>query len=202
MDIYLVRHAQTEWDEDRRMQGWRDSALTLWGREDSKYLANELRNVEFSQIYSSPLGRALETAKYFKMGRKLEVIEFPAFKEMHLGAWEGLIDREVMEKYPEDYFNFMNRPNLFKAQGGEDFEELRKRVKKGLQELISISEGERIIVVTHPFVIRTILSIVHDYPVDDFWNIPFLKSTSLSVLRVGDDGKMEVIVENDISHLD
>jgi len=202
MDIYLVRHAQTEWDEDRRLQGWRDSPLTLWGREDAKYLANELRNVEFSQIYSSPLGRALETAKYLKMGRELEVIEFPAFKEMHLGAWEGMVDREVMEKYPEDYFNFMNRPNIFKAQGGEDFEELRQRVNQGLEELISISEGEKLIVVTHPFVIRTILSIVHDYPVDDFWNIPFLKSTSLSVLRVDDEGKMEVIVENDISHLD
>jgi probable phosphoglycerate mutase len=202
MDIYLVRHAQTEWDEDRRIQGWRDSALTLRGREDAKYLAHELRNVEFSQIYSSPLGRALETAKYLKMGRNMEIAEVPAFKEMHLGAWEGLIDREVKEKYPEDYFNFMNRPNIFKAQGGEDFVELRDRVKKGLKELIRTATGERIIVVTHPFVIRTMLSIVQDYPVDDFWNQPFLKSTSLSVLRVGEEGKIEVIVENDISHLD
>ncbi len=202
MDIYLVRHAQTEWDEDRRLQGWRDSALTLKGREDAKYLANELRNVEFSQIYSSPLGRALETAKYLKMGRSIEIVELPAFREMHLGAWEGLVDREVMEKYPEDYFNFMNRPNLFKAQGGEDFDELRERINKGLHDLIKTAPGEKIALVTHPFVIRTILSIVHDYPVDDFWNIPFLKSTSLSVLRVDDEGRIEAIVENDIAHLD
>lgn len=202
MDIYLVRHGQTEWDEERRMQGSENSDMTAMGKEDSKYLAKELSRTEFSQIYSSPLGRAMETAKYIKMGRTQEIMTFEAFREMSLGEWEGLTDREVMEKYPEDHFDFMNRPHLFKPQGGETFEELRKRVSMGLKDLIGSAQGEKILVVTHPFVIRTILSLVYEYAADEFWKTPFLKSTSLTVLRVDDNGDIEVIVENDIAHLD
>src|SRR5665647_527095 len=86
MDIYFVRHGQTEWDEERRMQGQKDSELTAIGREDSKYLAKELSRTEFSQIYSSPLERAMDTAKYIKMGRVQEIIPLDSFKEMNLGA--------------------------------------------------------------------------------------------------------------------
>jgi len=202
MDIYLVRHGQTEWDEERRMQGRKNSDLTAMGREDSKYLAKELSHTEFSQIYSSPLERAMETARYIMVGRTQEIIPFEAFKEMNFGEWEGMVDREVKSRYPEDHFDFMNRPNLFKPLGGESFEELRERVEKGLDDLIATAVGDRILVVTHTFVIKTILSIVHDYPVDDFWNTTFLKSTSLTVLRVDDEGKIEAIVEGDVSHLD
>jgi broad specificity phosphatase PhoE len=201
MDIYFVRHGQTEWDEERRMQGQKDSELTAMGKEDSKYLAKELSRTEFSQIYSSPLERAMDTARYIKMGRVQEIIPVDSFKEMNLGEWEGMLDRDVMNQYPEEHFNFWNRPHLFKPQGGESFEELRNRVKKGLDDLIEKAVGDRIVVVTHTLVIKAILSIVHDYPVDDFWKTTVLKSTSLTVLRV-EDGKMETIVEGDLSHLD
>lgn len=201
MDIYFVRHGQTEWDEERRMQGQKDSELTAMGREDSKYLAKELNRTEFSQIYSSPLERAMDTARYIKMGRAQEIMPVDSFKEMNLGEWEGMLDRDVMNQYPEEHFNFWNRPHLFKPQGGESFEEFRDRVKKGLDDLIEKAAGDRIVVVTHTLVIKAILSIVHDYPVDDFWKTTVLKSTSLTVLRV-EDGKMETIVEGDLSHLD
>jgi broad specificity phosphatase PhoE len=201
MDIYFVRHGQTEWDEERRMQGQKDSELTAMGKEDSKYLARELSRTEFSQIYSSPLERAMDTARYIKMGRANEIIPLDSFKEMNLGEWEGMLDRDVKNQYPEEHFNFWNRPHLFKPQGGESFGEFRDRVEKGLYDLVDKAEGERIIVVTHTLVIKAILSIVHDYPVDEFWKAPVLKSTSLTLLRVG-DGKMETILEGDISHLD
>ncbi|MHC1732877.1 MAG: histidine phosphatase family protein [Bacteroidales bacterium] len=202
MDIYLVRHGQTEWDEERRMQGSENSGMTAMGKEESKYLAKELSRTEFSKIYSSPLGRAMETAKYLKMGRNQEIIPIEAFREMDLGELEGMADRDVKAKYPEEHYNFWNRPHIFKPAGGETFEELRKRVEKGLEDLIEKAEGDRILVVTHTLVIRMILCIVHNYPLDDFWKTTFLKSSSLTVLRVDDEGKIESAVEGDISHLD
>jgi probable phosphoglycerate mutase len=202
MDIYLVRHGQTEWNEERRMQGSQNSDMTAMGKEDSKYLAKELSRTEFSQIYSSPLERAMATARYIQMGRTQEIVPLAAFREMSFGEWEGMADSDVKAKYPDEHYNFWNRPHLYKPLGGETFEELRERVKKGLEDLIATAEGERILLVTHTFVIRTILSIVHDYPVDDFWKTTFIKSTSLTVLRVDDDGNIESIVEGDISHLD
>ena len=137
MDIYLVRHGQTEWDEERRMQGSENSDMTAMGKEDSKYLAKELSRTEFSQIYSSPLGRAMETARYIKMGRTQEIITLDSFREMSLGEWEGMTDSDVKAKYPEEHNNFWNRPHIFKPAGGETFEELRERVKKGLEDLIA-----------------------------------------------------------------
>lgn len=201
MDIYLVRHGQTEWNEERRFQGWKDSALTAKGRDDSRKLAESLVHIEFDQIYSSPLGRAMETARYIKTGRDLEIIPYEAFKEMNFGEWEGMLDKDVKTLYPEEHFNFWNRPHLFKPFGGESFEELRERVEKGLYGLLEMAEGERVIVVSHTFVIKTILSIINNYPIDDFWHPPFLHSTSLTVIRV-EDGQMESIIEGDISHLD
>ncbi len=143
MDIYLVRHGQTEWDEERRMQGSENSDMTAMGKEDSKYLAKELSRTEFSQIYSSPLGRAMETAKYIKMGRTQEIITLDSFREMSLGKWEGMTDSDVKAKYPEEHNNFWNRPHIFKPAGGETFEELRERVSMGLKDLIgSAARGE------------------------------------------------------------
>jgi len=201
MDIYLVRHGQTEWNEERRYQGWKNSNLTAKGREDSKELAQSLAHTKFDQIYSSPLGRAMETARYIKMGRELEIIPYDPFKEMNFGEWEGMLDKDVKVLYPEEHFNFWNKPHLFKPFGGETFSGLRDRVRSGLTELVGTAQGEKIIVVTHTFVIKSILSIVKDYTIDEFWSPPFLHSTCLTVLRVEDE-EMDTIVEGDISHLD
>ena len=130
MKIYIARHGQTKWNTEKRMQGWQDSNLTLKGIEDAKKLGKSLEHVEFDSIYSSPLGRAYDTAKYVRGNRHIEIIKMESFKEMNFGKWEGMFDSQVRELYPEQHNNFWKQPHLFKTDQGEDFVSLTNRVLK------------------------------------------------------------------------
>ena len=202
MKIYIARHGQTKWNTEKRMQGWLDSSLTLKGIEDAKKLGKSLEHVEFDSIYSSPLGRAYDTAKYIRGNRDIEIIKMESFKEMNFGKWEGMFDSVVRESYPEEHKNFWKQPHLFKTDQGEDFESLIMRVKVAFQDLIEskVQSSENILLVTHTCVIKSILSIVNNYELKDFWNPPFIYATSLTVIEANCN-EIKLVIAADISHL-
>lgn len=202
MKIYIVRHGQTQWNAEHRMQGWQDSNLTSKGIEDAKKLGKSLENIKFDSIYSSPLGRAYNTAKYVCGSRDIEIIKRECFREMNFGKWEGMFDSEVRELYPDQHKNFWKQPHLFKTDQGEDFENLIKRVKTAFEDLIenSVQSSENILLVTHTCVIKSILSIVNNYELKDFWNPPFIHATSLTVLEAN-NAEIKTVMVADVSHL-
>ena len=202
MKIYIARHGQTHWNTEHRMQGWQDSALTAKGIEDAKKLGKSLERIKFDSIYSSPLGRAYNTAKYIRGDRGIEIIKMDSFREMNFGKWDGMADSDVRELFPVEHKNFWKEPNLFKPVEGESFDALINRVSTGLEELIESSRpgSENVLLVTHTCVIKSILSVVKNYSIKDFWNPPFVHATSLTVLEV-DGEKIKTVLEGDISHL-
>jgi len=203
MKIYIARHGQTIWNTEHRMQGWQDSNLSPKGIEDAKKLGKSLRDIKFDSMYSSPLGRAFDTAKYVRGDRSTEIITIDYFKEMNFGKWEGMFDSDVKEQYPEEHNNFWKQPHLFQPIEGESFDILAARVKKGLDNLIerTIENSENIMLVTHTCVIKSILALVNNYPINEFWNPPFIHATSLTVLNV-DEKEIKTIMVADTSHLD
>lgn len=202
MKLYIVRHGQTQWNAEQRMQGWQDSDLTSKGVEDAKKLGKSLEHIKFDSIYSSPLGRAYSTAKYVRGNRNMEIIKVDSFKEMNFGKWEGMFDSEVRELYPEEHKNFWKQPHMFQTDQGENFESLIHRVNTAFEELIekSMQSSENILLVTHTCVIKSILSVVNNHSINDFWNPPFIHATSLTVLEVNDD-EIKTVMEADVSHL-
>ncbi|MGE5628335.1 MAG: histidine phosphatase family protein [Solirubrobacterales bacterium] len=202
MRIYIARHGQTVWNTEHRMQGWRDSELSEKGIADAKRLASRIQHIQFDSIISSPLGRALNTAQYVKGDKEKEIVIVDSFKEMNFGEWEGMYDSEVKEKYPVEHYNFWKKPELFKPLKGESFSELIARVDDGLKKLIEKNKdvNENILLVTHTCVIKSILSIIKAYKVEEFWNPPYIYATSLTILEV-DNNNMKTILEADTSHL-
>ncbi|NLI88809.1 MAG: histidine phosphatase family protein, partial [Epulopiscium sp.] len=95
MRLYIVRHGQTKWNKEKRMQGWADSKLTELGRKQAKLLGESLENIEFNQVVSSPLGRTRETSKLVIGDRPVELIINDNFKEMGFGSWEGQDPEEL-----------------------------------------------------------------------------------------------------------
>ena len=87
MKIYITRHSLTTWNEEKRLQGWKNSDLTKQGLEDAKRLGNYLKNQSFDGIYSSPLKRAKETAQLIFPNKT--IIEDDRLKEMNFGDYEG-----------------------------------------------------------------------------------------------------------------
>ena len=183
------------------MQGWKNSNLSEKGNENAKKLSQHLASIKFDAIYSSPLGRAMETATHIKGDRDIEIIQLDDLKEMGFGIWEGMPHLEVQETYTEEQHNFWNQPHLYQPIDGETYEALIERVKKGLEKVIADNAGENVLVVAHGGVIKAIFTIIKNTPLEDFWKAPFIKDTSLSIIQVKDQG-MEFILEADVSHLD
>ena len=82
MKLYITRHGETEWNKISKMQGWQNSALTEKGIENAIKLSERLNDIDFAHIYSSPLGRALDTAKYIRGNRSIEIITCEELKEI------------------------------------------------------------------------------------------------------------------------
>ncbi|MBU3207262.1 histidine phosphatase family protein [Clostridium algidicarnis] len=200
MNIYIARHGETKWNIEGRMQGIKNSDLTQRGIGDARSLGESLKDIDFDCIYSSPLGRALDTAKYIRQDDNTKIILDDSLKELNLGLWEGMTHEEIKEKYPIQYNNFREHPESFESQGGESFLELIKRVEKGLNNIIKDENHENILIITHTCVIKAISIIVKGNDVKDFWNLPFINNTSLTILEVINK-EIKVLLEADVSHL-
>ena len=87
--IYLIRHAETTWNAEGRLQGSLDAPLSDRGQRQVDHLVAVMQEVPLAAIYSSPLQRALETARPLGVARRLPVGVVEAFREMGQGEWEG-----------------------------------------------------------------------------------------------------------------
>lgn len=200
MKIYITRHGETEWNQKRLMQGWMDSNLTEKGIENAKRLGESLKEIHFDVIYSSPLGRALDTAKYINGESNTKIVLMESLKEMGFGIWEGIEHSKIKELYFEQHTNFWERPHLYKPQGdGESFEGLLIRVKKAWDEILKAG-GNNILVVTHAVVLKALYMIIKNLELKDLWDPPFMRDTCLTIVEVMGN-KMEIILEADTSHI-
>jgi len=201
LKIYITRHGETEWNMERRMQGWKNSDLTENGIKNAKNLGEYLQNVNFHSIYSSPLKRAADTAKYIRGMKNTKIIINEDFKEMNFGLWEGMTGDELTKQYPKEYENFLQKPQLFKSFGGENFTEFVQRVKRGLYSVIeNNNDKDNILIVAHAVVIKTIMKIVKGYGIEDLWSLPFINGTSITILEVKDEN-IKILLEGDTSHM-
>jgi probable phosphoglycerate mutase len=200
LKIYITRHGETKWNKEGRMQGWKDSNLTEKGIQNAKKLGESLKHIDFDCIYCSPLGRAVDTAKYIIGNKDIKIVIEDSLKEMGFGEWEGMEHKKVKELYTEQQFNLWNNPHLYKPVGGENFDELINRVKKVLNGIIDNTTCENVLIVSHAVTIKAIYSIIKEYSLKEFWNPPFMYDTCLTILEV-ENKKIQIILEADVSHL-
>ena len=200
MRLYIVRHGQTKWNKEKRMQGWADSKLTELGRKQAKLLGESLENIEFNQVVSSPLGRTRETSKLVIGDRPVELIINDNFKEMGFGSWEGQDPEELKIKHPEVFRDLWTRADKYVPIDGESFEELQNRIIKGINQVIKGNPDGNVLIVTHGMVIQMLLLHMKGLPLNQLWHRQVVHPTSLTVIEVK-DGKAEIIKEDDIGHL-
>ncbi|MCE5329149.1 histidine phosphatase family protein [bacterium] len=158
MKLFLLRHGKTLWNLEGRYQGVSNTNLTKDGIQQAKLAAKYLSKVNFSGIYSSPLGRAIETSEIFKKVLKKGYMIRENLKEIDFGKWEGLKFDEINERYNSDYQNWLRDPYTYPPTDGESFISLTKRA---LQELKKISEenpdNSNILIISHGGLIVALL---------------------------------------------
>jgi broad specificity phosphatase PhoE len=159
--LVLVRHGETEWNHDNRVQGSMDVPLSSRGRAQAEALAQELlrRREAYDRIYTSDLKRAGETARILatRLGGP-EVAVDPLLREMDCGRWEGLSIDDLREREPEGWRRWMDDP-AFRVPGGESILDVRERARAFLESRREELRGaERVLVVAHGLLNRMILS--------------------------------------------
>ncbi len=162
LDLYLVRHGQTGWNLEKRLQGSTDNLLNETGRRQAAELAQRLAGVKFAHIYSSGLKRAQETAAAF--AGSTPVTPLPALNERSFGKFEGIFEDERSGAL---YAEFGRRGNVLDdaLDGGESLQSQADRVKTAVREITTKHRSGSVAIVAHGGVNPLALAALLDLPV-------------------------------------
>ena len=156
-EIILIRHGETEWNSQQRMQGHSNSDLSEVGRGQIQALGELMKNVSFDHIYSSDSLRARQTAEAITQysGHALQFDQ--RIREKNLGVFEGLTSTEAKERHPEIYRLFKTAGANYVIDEGESTQQLLERALEFIEEIRLRHPQERVVMVTHGGVVRVLM---------------------------------------------
>lgn len=168
MKLIFIRHGQTDWNVQGKIQGSYDSELNATGIEQAMSLSEKLFNLnyKFSKIYSSPQKRALKTAEILSKSSNVDYISVKDLQEMNMGKWEGLSWREVEENYPNEYKEWHLNRRYTKTPEGESYQDMLERVLKAIHKIIN-ENNENVVIVSHSAVIMCLQCYVTNTPFNE-----------------------------------
>lgn len=189
LELYIVRHGKTDWNEMEKLQGRADIDLNYKGREAAGNLGKRLEDVFFDAIYSSPLIRAYDTAALIRGHRNIPIIRDERLIEISFGVSEGTIYREWLTD-DSSFKAFFHHPEKYiPPKNGESFESVIKRTKDFLNEVIEnlYGKAERIMVVAHGALVAGLTSAIENRSIENYWGDGLFKNCEEKIYSF--DGK-------------
>ncbi len=156
--LYLVRHGETEWNHEGRIQGHLDPPLNDAGRNQAYSLARRLITVAFDAAYSSDLRRARQTAEIVLEGRGIPLRLRRDLRERFLGRWEGYRVDDIVNLEPDAWRVWLTRPRDHAPHGGETEIELEQRAIGALNHIVAAHPHATVLVISHGGAIRAVLN--------------------------------------------
>ncbi len=200
MRIILVRHGVTDWNQQRIIQGGgSDTELNETGREQVKSLAQSLKGENIGAIYSSPLKRALDTAKVISQYHHVGVTVLPDLREIKVGELEGMPLASFDSAFDQFLLDWQQGNGAAKLPGGESLFDLADRAWAVIEDIINRHRDGAAVVVSHYFVILTIICRALDLPMSHLRRLR-INAGSVSVLDF-EDKRARLVVLNDTCHL-
>ncbi|MCB1887532.1 MAG: histidine phosphatase family protein [Rhodocyclaceae bacterium] len=147
--ICLVRHGETAWNAERRLQGHSDVPLNAVGEAQASATASQLAGQPFDAIYTSDLCRARQTARACAEVLGLVEIAEPALRERHFGKFQGLTYDEARERHPAAYRRFEARDPHYDFDGGESLTQFYARISAAITGVADRHPGGQLLVVAH-----------------------------------------------------
>jgi broad specificity phosphatase PhoE len=198
--LLLVRHGQSTWNREHRIQGQLDPPLSDEGRRQADRVGRRLTGRRFIGFYSSDLKRAFETSQAIEAAIGHDATPMPGLREIYLGEWEGLHTDDLAQRYPEAWASWTEEPDWDLVPGGEGGALFESRVAAALDEILERHHHGDVVVVTHGGVIQIALHRVVGRPSRGLF--PFkIQNASISVIEKR-EGRMIIGSVNDTSHLD
>lgn len=199
--IYLIRHGETAWNREQRIQGHRDIPLSPAGMQQARQLSIRMKDEQLSAVYSSDLQRAVATAQHIADAYGYEVITTPNLRERNYGALEGLTRQEIDLAYGH------MKGGVYPDEAGiESMEDMKARAFRQIEAIATLHQGKRVALVSHGGLINAIL---HDLTGGKAGTgITRLGNTSITLIRCRTlsppafNTRWEVDYMNDCSHVD
>lgn len=198
MKLYVIRHGETTWNVERKLQGASDTELNENGIALAKKAGEALKDVPFDLCFTSPLKRAKHTAQLV-LGdnrKKVPIIEDIRLREISFGEWEGK-DSSLLPSDMLDNF-FHHTKNYIPPKGAESLESICKRTKEFYEELIQKEElqDKTILIASHGCAVRALLQNVYENPsIENFWRGCVPPNCSVNVIEV--ENKISKLIEKD-----
>ena len=200
---YLVRHAQTTWNSQNRLQGHSDQPLSPLGEQQAQCVASFFAGRPIKGLYTSHLMRSRQTAQAIalKKSNGIHPVIDQELAEMYLGDWEGLTPEEIDAKFAGAYRQWRTQPSSVVIPGAESPSDFRARVTRVFERLIdSFDEGEYI-VVSHGGVIAAVLADLWGADYDSVLRRLRLDNAGVTALEFG-SGHPHALWVNTTAHLE
>lgn len=204
-EIWLVRHGETPWNVERRVQGWEDIGLNENGIEQAQSLARHMKKLreggtQLDAIYSSDLKRAHHTASIVAEAIGLPLMVEPGIRERHFGVLQGLIFHEMEQHQPEAARVWRSRDPDAELPEGESLGVFHRRVVDALNALSLKHAGKRVMVVSHGGAMDIIWRHASQVGLQATREAPLLNA-SLNRLRVSPE-RWEILGWGEVDHLE
>jgi probable phosphoglycerate mutase len=192
----LVRHGETIWNREMRLQGSRDIPLSDIGLTQAEQVAKRLSREQFHAVYSSHLERARKTAEMIAQlsGASHHVHE--ELRERSYGELEGFTREEILQKYPD----FWDKGKNDQVPGVESFDELRERAHRTINAIADSHPGEHVVIVSHGGTINAFLHTISEGRYGSCVNK--LGNTSITRVIREKDGTWQIVEIGCTAHLD
>ncbi len=198
--LFLIRHAETEWNTAQIFQGRLDSPLTPNGLEQAAQLASRLASEGIAAIYSSDQGRAMQTAQMVANRTKLQLIPRSELREIDCGEWTGKSYQEVRTRWPEAFANWRSQPHLHQMPGGESVTQVQQRGLRMVEEIRRQHPGRTVCVVTHNTVVRSLLCHFQGRPLSQLWEGEKQPNCALNLIEFS-GGRLSLLEIASTEHL-
>ena len=197
--LYLIRHGETVWNAERRIQGHQNSSLNVLGRAQARAAATALSPFPLAAIYTSDLGRAAETACIIAAPRHLSPIQDLRLREAYFGAWEDHTIEEISQRWPDIYIAWRNNSLQTRPPGGETLEQVQARVAAFVDEIVEKYPTQHIAIVGHGGSLRAIVAMALGADLAIFRHFR-IENGALSVVQ-WHEGKTSLLRLNESGHL-
>lgn len=201
--VILVRHGQTEWNEGSsagpHFRGRIDIALNSMGVAQAQAVADCLGPVDIQAIYASPLRRAADTARPIAQAHRLALEPFDGLLDINYGQWGGQSHKDVSAQWPDLYQKWLTAPHLVQIPGGESLAGVRRRVQRGLDQILNRHQNGIVVLVGHQVVNKVLICALLGLDNSAFWRI---RQDTGCINRFDHDGEdFTVLTLNEVRHL-
>lgn len=199
MRLLLLRHGETQWNHEGRIQGQGLLGLNATGRRQVRKLARAVEREQPVALYTSPLLRARETAGIVGSRLGLSPIELPGLAEADVGDLDGLTGEETRIQFPGFLETWRANPGSVTMPGGESMTQVQERAWRAVEWLHERHPKDAVAAVSHNFTIQALLCRLLGLPLDDFRRLR-VELASMTILELGRDGG-SLVTLNDRCHL-